>query len=360
MVATQLLAWMEQLIAEGGSDLHLSANASPYGRFNGNLRAMAEFKIEANESKQLIFSLLNNEQKAYLEAKLELDCAYELGNKARFRLNAYKEKGCYAACLRCLGEGVPRFEQLGLAAELQSICERTNGLILVTGPTGSGKSSTLAALIEHINQTRPDHIITVEDPIEFIYKSARSLIHQRELGSDTQSYANALRAALREDPDVIMVGELRDLETIQLAITAAETGHLVFATLHTNSASQTIDRIVDVFPAEQQSQIRIQLSSSLLAIFSQLLCQPSNFKAGCHGRVLAQEILINTPAIANLIREGKTAQIYSQLQTGSLHGMNTMEQSLAKLVNNNQISLQVALNKATKPTELNQLLTSQL
>jgi twitching motility protein PilT len=239
---------------------------------------------------------------------------------------------------------------------VEEISNKPKGLVLVTGPTGSGKTTTLAALIEHINATRSEHILTIEDPIEFTYKNVRSIIHQRELNEDTRSFSNALRAALREDPDVILVGELRDLETIQLAITAAETGHLVFGTLHTSSAAQTVDRMVDVFPAGQQTQIRVQLSGSLLAVFSQTLCknlQPTN---GAFGRVMAQEIMINTPAIANLIREGKTSQLYSQIQTGANQGMQTLERALANLVEEGKVSREEALQKTTKPDELVRLL----
>jgi len=228
--------------------------------------------------------------------------------------------------------------------------------VLVTGPTGSGKTTTLAALLDHINHSRAEHILTIEDPIEFSFRNAKSVIHQRQLGEDTHSFANALRAALREDPDVILVGELRDLETIQLAITAAETGHLVLGTLHTSSAAQTVDRMVDVFPAEQQTQIRVQLSSSLVAVFSQTLCLRQNPQPGQFGRVMAQEILINTPAVANLIREGKTAQLYSQLQTGAQLGMQTLERALADLVQAGAISREEALTKAGKPDELGRLL----
>jgi twitching motility protein PilT len=228
--------------------------------------------------------------------------------------------------------------------------------VLVTGPTGSGKTTTLAALLDHINRSRAEHILTIEDPIEFTYRNDKSVIHQRQLGDDTRSFGAALRAALREDPDVILVGEMRDLETIQLAITASETGHLVFGTLHTSSAAQTVDRMVDVFPPEQQTQIRVQLSGSLVGVFSQTLCKRQNPKPGQFGRVMAQEILINTPAIANLIREGKTAQLYSQIQTGGQQGMQTLERALANLVQAGAVERSEALAKASKPDELQRLL----
>ena len=352
----EMSALMLALLEAGGSDLHISANSAAYGRINGELQPLTENRFSSGEIKRLIYSLLSSHQQQQLEKNYELDCAYELKNFSRFRLNIYKEKNNLAACLRSLGNKIPSFKQLGLAQSLLEIIDRPNGLVLVTGPTGSGKSSSLAAILEHINQNKAHHIITVEDPIEFLYQPAKSLIHQRELGEDTHSFANALRAALREDPDVILVGELRDLETIQLAISAAETGHLVFATLHTNSAAQTIERLIDVFPAAQQSQIRMQLSGSLLAVFAQTLCRAINKRDGCFGRVMAQEIMINNNAIANLIRESKTAQIYSQLQTGSKFSMQTMEQCLANLINNKQISIGEALTKTARPAELQNLL----
>ncbi len=352
----EMSALMLALLEAGGSDLHISANSAAYGRINGELQPLTENRFSSGEIKRLIYSLLSSHQQQQLEKNYELDCAYELKNVSRFRLNIYKEKNNLVACLRSLGNKIPSFKQLGLAQSLLEIIDRPNGLVLVTGPTGSGKSSSLAAILEHINQNKAHHIITVEDPIEFLYQPAKSLIHQRELGEDTHSFVNALRAALREDPDVILVGELRDLETIQLAISAAETGHLVFATLHTNSAAQTIERLIDVFPAAQQSQIRMQLSGSLLAVFAQTLCRAIEKRDGCFGRVMAQEILINNNAIANLIREGKTAQIYSQLQTGGKFGMQTMEQCLANLINNKQIRTSEALTKTARPTELENLL----
>jgi twitching motility protein PilT len=347
---------MEQLVEGGGSDLHLSAGLPPFGRFSGALQPMAEAALSEDGCNRLIFALLNNNQRKQLEQNWELDCSYGLRGVARFRVNVYREKGCYAACLRALGSSIPSLEQLGMPQIVREISERPRGLVLVTGPTGSGKTTTLAALLEHINQTRAEHILTVEDPIEFVYQSARSLIHQREVGEDTRNFANALRAALREDPDVILVGEMRDLETIQLAITAAETGHLVFGTLHTSSAAQTVDRMVDVFPPEQQTQIRVQLSGSLLAVFAQTLCKRQAPPAGSFGRIMAQEIMVITPALANLIREGKTAQIYSQLQTGGQFGMQTLERALANLVQAAEISREEALAKAGKPDELARLM----
>ena len=352
----QIEQLMEELVQQGGSDLHLAAGQPPYGRFSGALRPMREERLSEDSCNRLIFSIINNSQRKQLEQTWELDCAYGLRGVSRFRVNVYRQRGSYAACLRALGSTIPSLESLGLPPVVMETSGRPRGLILVTGPTGSGKTTTLAALIDHINHTRAEHILTIEDPIEFTYRNAKSLIHQRQLGEDTRSFANALRAALREDPDVILVGELRDLETIQLAITAAETGHLVLGTLHTSSAAQTVDRMVDVFPAEQQTQIRVQLSSSLVAVFSQTLCLRQNPQPGQFGRVMAQEILINTPAVANLIREGKTAQLYSQLQTGAQLGMQTLERALADLVQAGAISREEALTKAGKPDELGRLL----
>jgi twitching motility protein PilT len=351
---------MSDLVKSGGSDLHLAAYQPPYGRFNGQLRPMAEDVVLSEEQcNKLIFSLLNNSQRKHLEQNWELDCSYGLRGVARFRVNVYRQRGTYAACLRALGDSIPALNSLGLPPVVEETSRKPKGLILVTGPTGSGKTTTLAALLNHINQTRAEHILTIEDPIEFTYKNSKSVIHQREVNEDTRSFANALRAALREDPDVILVGELRDLETIQLAISAAETGHLVFGTLHTSSAAQTVDRMVDVFPSSQQTQIRVQLSSSLLAVFSQTLCKRVRPAPGQFGRVMAQEIMINTPAIANLIREGKTAQIYSQIQTGAKEGMFTLERSLANLVQEEAISQAEAILKTTRPEELDRLMNQR-
>ena len=347
---------MEQLVEEGGSDLHLSAGVPPYGRFSGKLKPMHEEIMSEEACNRLIFSMLNNSQRKTLEQTWELDCAYGLKGIARFRVNVYRQRGTYGACLRALGSTIPSTSSLNLPPVVIETSSRPRGLVLVTGPTGSGKTTTLAALLEHINQTRSEHILTIEDPIEFTYKSKKSLIHQRQVNDDTRSFSNALRAALREDPDVILVGEMRDLETIQLAISAAETGHLVFGTLHTSSAAQTVDRMVDVFPPGQQTQIRVQLSGSLTAVFSQTLCQRQNPSPGQFGRVMAQEIMINTPAIANLIREGKTAQLYSAMQTGGELGMQTLERALADLIDQGEISLDEGHSKASKPNELDRLI----
>jgi twitching motility protein PilT len=348
---------MTELVKDGGSDLHLATGHPPYGRFNGQLRPIRQDTTLTEDScNRLIFSLLNNAQRKQLEQTWELDCSYGLRGVSRFRVNVYRQKGSYAACLRALGSNIPGIEKLGLPPVVEEMSRKPKGLVLVTGPTGSGKTTTLASLLDNINHTRSEHILTIEDPIEFTYQNDRSLIHQREVNEDTRSFSNALRAALREDPDVILVGELRDLETIQLAITAAETGHLVFGTLHTSSASQTVDRMVDVFPAGQQTQIRVQLSSSLLAVFSQTLCKTARPVSGSLGRVMALEVMVNTPACANLIREGKTAQLYSLIQTGGQYGMQTLERSLANLVQENRITAEEAMMKTIRPEELTRLL----
>lgn len=347
---------MEQLIEMGGSDMHLSAGLPPYFRLSGHLTPIGEEPLTGEQCQRLIFSMLNNTQRKTLEQNWELDCSYGVKGLARFRVNVYKDRGTYAACLRALSSKIPNFEQLGLPNVVREMSEKPRGLILVTGPTGSGKTTTLAAMIDLINRTRAEHILTVEDPIEFVYEPIKSLIHQRQLGEDTKSFANALKAALREDPDIILVGEMRDLETISLAISAAETGHLVFGTLHTSSASQTVDRMIDVFPAERQTQVRVQLSNSLIAVFSQTLVPKKNPKPNEFGRVMAQEIMVITPAISNLIREGKTSQIYSAIQTGGKLGMQTLEKVLADLCNAGTISIDAAMSKSSKVDELQRLI----
>ncbi len=347
---------MEQVVTSGGSDLHLSAGLPPYIRISGKLTPTEHEPLTQEQCQRLIFSMLNNTQRKNLEQNWELDCSYGVKGLARFRVNVYKDRGAYAACLRALSSKIPAMETLNLPNIVREISEKPRGLVLVTGPTGSGKTTTLASMINNINMTRAEHILTVEDPIEFVYEPLKSLIHQRQVGEDTRSFANALRAALREDPDVILVGEMRDLETIQLAVSAAETGHLVFGTLHTSSAAQTVDRMVDVFPSEQQQQIRVQLSNSLIAVFSQTLVSRKNPKANEFGRVMAQEIMIVTPAISNLIREGKTAQIYSAIQTGGKLGMQTLEKVLADLYKAGTISFEAAMSKTSKTDEFQRLI----
>ena len=349
---------MEEVVERGGSDLHLSAGLPPYIRISGHLTPTEHPPMTPEQCQRLIFSMLNNTQRKHLEQNWELDCSYGVKGLARFRVNVYKDRGTYAACLRALSSKIPSAELLGLPDIVIELARKPRGLILVTGPTGSGKSTTLASMINDINHTRAEHILTVEDPIEFVYEPIKSLIHQRQIGEDTKSFANALRASLREDPDVILVGEMRDLETISLAITAAETGHLVFGTLHTSSAAQTIDRMVDVFPPEQQQQVRVQLSNSLVAVLSQTLIPKANPKPGEFGRVMAQEIMVVTPAISNLIREGKTAQIYSAIQTGGKIGMQTLEMVLADLYKAGTISFEHAMGKSSRADELQRLINA--
>jgi len=351
---------IELVIKKKASDLHISAGLPPILRIDGKLIRTEYEPLTPEETKALILSILSLEQKKTLEQHLELDCSYGVEGLGRFRVNAYKDKNGFAAALRTIATKIPTFEELNLPKVCQQVATKPRGLVLVTGPTGSGKSTTLAAMIGWINENRSDHILTIEDPIEYVHASRKSVVNQRELGSDTHSFDNALRAALREDPDVILIGEMRDLETISLAIKAAETGHLVFGTLHTSSAPQTIDRIVDVFPPDQQQQIRIQLSTGLVAVFSQTLIPRLNQQGQIDGRVMAMEILINTPAIGNLIREGKTAQIYSAIQTGGRLGMVTLENSLADLVKKKLIKPEDALTKSSRPEDLEKLIAPEL
>ncbi len=355
MVAIEEL--LEKLVKNNGSDLHISSALPPVMRVDGNLKRMDYPPLSPEDVENLLFPMLSNEQRRKLEQEWELDFSYGIEGLSRFRVNFYKDKGNYAAAFRTITSTVPSFEQLGLPEIVRTTAEKPRGLILVTGPTGSGKSTTLAAMIDYINTTRAEHILTIEDPVEFVHTSKSSIIHQRELGMDTRSFANALKSALREDPDIILVGEMRDHETIALALTAAETGHLVFGTLHTSSASQTVDRIIDVFPEGQQQQIRVQLANSLVAVFAQTLLpkvQPDGTKKG---RVMAQEIMLVIPAIANLIREAKAAQIYSTIQMNQGLGMQTLEMALASLYKQKVITLEDALSKTSRPDELKRMLT---
>jgi twitching motility protein PilT len=306
--------------------------------------------------KALCYSFLTKHQQEVLETTHELDLSYGVTGIGRFRINVFKDRIGYAAALRIITETIPSLEQLGLPPTTKTIAQLPRGLVLVTGPTGSGKSTTLAAIIDWINTHRAEHILTIEDPIEFVHKSKKSLINQRELGNDTHSFSAALRSALREDPDVILIGEMRDLETISLAVTAAETGHLVFGTLHTSSAASTLDRLIDVFPHEQQTQIRIQLSNSLKAVLSQTLLK----KKDGTGRCMAMEIMVVTPGISNLIREGKTSQIYSAIQTGRKEGMQTLEAALAELYKQGNVRVEDILTKSSKVDELKNLLGSDV
>lgn len=354
MVAIEEL--LTTLVENNGSDLHISSSLPPCMRVDGKLKRMDYPPLTPDQVENLLFPMLSNEQRRRLEQEWELDFSYGIEGLSRFRVNFYKDKGNYAAAFRTITSTVPSFDTLGLPEIVRITAEKPRGLILVTGPTGSGKSTTLAAMIDYINSTRAEHILTIEDPIEFVHTSKTSIIHQRELGMDTRSFANALKSALREDPDIILVGEMRDHETIALALTAAETGHLVFGTLHTSSASQTVDRIIDVFPEGQQQQIRVQLANSLVAVFAQTLLpkvQPDGTKKG---RVMAQEIMLVIPAIANLIRESKAAQIYSTIQMNQGLGMQTLEMALANLYKQKLITLEDALSKTSKPDELKRML----
>ena len=348
---------LELTVQKKASDLHISSYLPPVLRIDGELIRTNLPVLSPEDVETLLFPILTNEQRRTLEQTWELDFGYGLHGIGRFRVNIYKDKGNYAAAFRTVNSTPPTFESLGLPEVVKTVSNRPRGLILVTGPTGSGKSTTLAAMIDYINSTRTEHILTMEDPIEFVHTSKKSIVHQRELGQDTRSMANALRSALREDPDVILVGEMRDLETIGLALTAAETGHLVMGTLHTSSAAQTIDRVVDVFPEGQQQQIRLQLSNSLIAVFSQTLLQKlSDDGVTKKGRIMAQEIMLVTGAIANLIREQKTAQIYSALQTGTSIGMQTLDMALRDLIQKKKIDLQDAIAKSHHPDELKRML----
>ncbi len=346
---------LKEVIGYNASDLHVSAGLPPVIRVDGNLLRTKHPPFTAEQIEALLFPMLNNEQRRTLEQTWELDMSYGLVDLGRFRVNVYKNRGSYAAAFRTITSEIPSFNTLGLSPIVKAITNKQRGLILVTGPTGSGKTTTLASMIDHINETRSEHIITIEDPIEFIHKAKKSVIHQRELGQDTRSFANALKSCLREDPDIIMVGEMRDLETISLAITAAETGHLVFGTLHTSSASQTIDRIIDVFPEMQQQQIRIQLGGCLEAVFAQTLLPRIRPDGTKKGRVMAQEILIKNNAISNMIREGKSAQIYSVIQTGMGIGMQTLEYALSELYKQGMVTAEDALIKSQRPEELRRL-----
>ncbi len=338
----------------GASDLHLSPNSPPLVRINGEIRRTELPILTPEDVHMLVYDLMTDELRKKYEEELEVDFSSSLGTSGRFRVNIFHSYFGDTAVLRAIPDRIFTFEELGLPQVLKELVTREKGLILVTGPTGSGKSTTLATLIDYINTNQRRHIITIEDPVEFIHTSKNSLINHRELGKDTHSFPKALRSALREDPDVIVVGEMRDLETTSLAITAAETGHLVFGTLHTISASKTIDRIIDQYPPSQQNQIRVMLSEAILAVVSQVLLRRID-----GGRVAAFEVMIATPAVGNLIREGKTYQLNSVIQTSGKIGMMTMEQSLLHLVETKQIRHQDALAVAANPEELKKLMGTE-
>src|SRR6187431_316163 len=345
---------LKEMVAMQGSDLHLSIGSVPQTRVHGELEKMTQHaELNPTETKSLSYSVLTDAQKKRFEETKELDFSFGIRGLARFRCNMFNQKGAVGAVYRQIPEKIRAFEDLGLPQVMAKLAERPRGLILVTGPTGSGKSTTLAAMIDKINSERHGHILTVEDPIEYLHQHKNCLINQRELHSDTQSFTNALRAALREDPDVVLIGEMRDLETVESALRIAETGHLTFGTLHTNSAASTINRIIDVFPSHQQSQIRAQLSLVLEGI----LCQALLPKASGSGRAMALEVLIPNGAIRNLIREDKVHQIYSMMQTGQdKYGMQTFNQSLATLYHKRQISLDTALQRSSNVDELRELI----
>jgi twitching motility protein PilT len=338
----------------GGSDLHLTTNSPPQVRVHGELQRLLLPELTAAETKQLVYSVLTDLQKKRFEETLELDFSFGIRGLARFRCNVFNQRGAVAAVYRLIPETIRPFGELGLPTVLATLADRPRGLVLVTGPTGSGKSTTLAAMLDKINSERHAHILTIEDPIEYIHPHKNCLVNQREVHSDTNSFTNALRAALREDPDIVLIGEMRDLETVESALRIAETGHLTFGTLHTNSAAQTINRIIDIFPANQQAQIRTQLSLVLEAI----VCQALLPRADGKGRVVSLEILIPTPAIRNLIRDDKIHQIYGSMQAGQEKlGMQTANQSLASLYMKRLITLETALSASSLKDELQDMIT---
>jgi twitching motility protein PilT len=345
-------AALRAMVTAGASDLHLTVGAPPMVRINGSLRQLEGFGVLAPDALQRsIYAVLTQRQREAFEADLEFDFAYAVRGEARFRVNLYQQRDSIGAAFRVIPYEIKPLEDLGIPAVVGTFAGMPRGLVLVTGSTGSGKSTTLAAIVDLANRTRTDHIMTVEDPIEFLHRHKKSLINQREVGADTHSFASALKHVLRQDPDIILVGEMRDLETISVALTAAETGHLVFATLHTQDAAQTIDRVIDVFPSHQQAQVRTQLAGALQGVVCQTLCK----RADSPGRAVATEVLIATPAIRNLIREGKTHQIYSAMQAGAQHGMHTMDQHLAELVKAGKISYESGLEKCQHVEDFNRL-----
>jgi len=337
---TSIAALLRFAVQQKASDLHVSAGEPPMLRVHGDMFRVDGPALSSEDAHRMIFDIMNDGQRRTFQDKLECDFAFALDDTLRFRVNVFVQNRGEGAVFRSIPSKIPRFDELGLPQVVRHLCEEEKGLVLVTGPTGSGKSTTLAAMIDHLNETMAGHILTLEDPIEFVHKPKRSMVNQREVGTQTHTFSSALRSALREDPDVILVGELRDLETTALALTAAETGHLVFATVHTSSAPKTIDRIVDVFPPAQQAQVRAMLSESLLGVITQMLLH----KVG-GGRVAALEILIGTAAVRNLIRESKTHQIPSAMQVGGKVGMQTMEAAVLQLVNRGLVTLDEVRNR---------------
>ncbi len=341
MDITQLLTFG---VKEGASDVHLSSGEPPMLRIHGDIKRLEHPALSKDDVHTMVFDVMNDFQRKTFQEKLDIDFSFELGDLARFRVNVFMQRKGEGAVFRTIPTEIITLDALGMPPILKEVCKTEHGIILVTGPTGSGKSTTLAAMIDYINENWETHILTVEDPIEFVHQSKKSLINQREVGPHTQSFAAALRGALREDPDVILVGEMRDLETISLALTAAETGHLVFGTLHTSSAPKTVDRVIDVFPAGQQNQIRAMFSESIEAVLAQTLCKK---KTG--GRVAACEVLIGTPAVRNLIREAKIHQLPSTMQTGQKQGMQTLDMALQDMVTRGIITREEAQAKSSNP-----------
>jgi twitching motility protein PilT len=340
---------LERMVARGASDLHVTSGSEPAIRVNGRLERLGDTaRLSSEDTQRLLYRILSTEQQKQLEVKRQLDLSYSIPGLARFRVNVYFQRESLGAAFRLVPAELKTLDDLGLPPQLHELAQKPRGLVLVTGPTGSGKSTTLAAIIDEINRTRDEHIITIEDPIEFLHRHKRCIVNQREIGPDATSFAEALRGALRQDPDVILLGEMRDLETISTALTAAETGHLVFATVHTQDAPSTVDRLIDVFPPAQQEQIRIQIGSTLQAVVTQTLV-PTIDGAG---RVAAVEILFPDDAVRNLIRQAKVEQIYSIMQTGTQRGMQTLEQALADLVVRGKIAQETALTRSSRPDQL--------
>src|SRR2546426_4164939 len=344
---------LEHMVSRNASDLHVTVGTPPVVRVRGEMQRLGEYSpLSAEDSQQILYRILSTEQQKQFELKRQLDFSHSIPGLARFRVNVYFQRESIGAAFRLIPAELKTLEELGIPSSLHQLAEKPRGLVLVTGPTGSGKSTTLAALIDEINRNRSEHILTIEDPIEFLHRHKRCIVNQREIGPDATSFAEALRAALRQDPDVILVGEMRDLETIATALTAAETGHLVFGTLHTQSAPSTIDRIIDVFPPEQQEQVRIMIAMSLQGVVTQTLLPTADGV----GRVPALEILLPDDAVRNLIRQGKVEQIYSVMQTNTERGMQTMEQSLADLTLRQVITVDVAMGASSRPDQLEALL----
>jgi twitching motility protein PilT len=351
MIQTGLNDYLFDAIRLEASDLHITVGLPPMVRVKGEVQPLDYPPFTPNVTRELIYDILSNDQRQRLENDWELDFSYTLPRTARFRVNVYFQKGSLGAAFRTIPHEIKSLHELGLPKAVEDMTERPRGLVLVTGPTGSGKSTTLASMIDRINETRSEHIMSVEDPIEFLHQHKNCIVNQREVNQDTKSFAQALKHVLRQDPDVILVGEMRDLETISLAVTAAETGHLVFGTLHTQDAPQTVDRVIDVFPPHQQHQVRAQFANALQGIITQTLIP----RRDGSGRVVACEVLIPTPGVRNLIREGKNHQIYSAMQTGGKYGMQTMDAALVDLVRRGLISREEAERRSSNPEELRRL-----